>query len=539
MKPERNCNKQNSSIFYGYSDDSPVVLKANKKLDETKNNGCSDSSRDKRQTKSNSSTRTVSSQQITLHRRAWCDLFGPYFVLMVILVLLQVTSFIFLHYQLEKAERQCYTQQDKIQKQFAKLMVEFRVLKTDTAFLQSIQGVQLLHKNPKLDIISDDEEYDSSGLQPELSLMDTVEKYNTNGRIFHHPAKHNTKQNTRHNTYIPLTEMATFNEELEAPLFEYSGDGGQWSDNEQFDSTDDNFQFKRNNLLLPKAILSDNSIKHNYLEIEEVLHSKDNPSLNEVFSSDDLQPKTYNTFKSSSKKQHYIKKRFRRSPAHQDYRRRSMRDHRVSSNGRHYTPVTRRHSFDESNHWSSRGVNGRSYRRANIGRTGRGIGREYDASVNYQYGTPLNINYNQLSSRRDFSKVVREEYNAPKIEQSSKRNGNYNLNDINVGGVRVQNTGNVRIPEPVEHGISNQNRESSKQTDMNSVRIQIQHNQANHGIDALSQKGPRDEKYKDDNTLEDQVQVDEESADSDAEAEKSWLQLTSYAKIPVSLNVEL
>ena len=563
MKTEQSNNihnKSNNPFFYGYADDSSRVHKQHKKNLDLKN-GARDNIgyRDRRVSTRKPPARHVSSQEIALRRRAVCSLFGPCLAVIVLLVVLQTASFIFLHYQMDVAEKRCYTQQEKLHLQLAKLMEEFRGLKTETAFLKSIQGVRLLHHQQKLNVDDDDEEYDQNmsasghGQDEEEHFRNPMDIIDIGNNL---KAKINAvddvhKKSSKHDILIKNVSEESLTDVI-------SGDGGQWNDNEDLDPYQYHFKFKDTHFILDKLIVEDSVIKHNLLGNDLKKHSKDDPRLNEVLLSNEGQGISHHDKKLSKKTLHHIRKRARRSLlASQGYRSRSVRDHRLQSDSRYFTPSSDQYyGFDGSKNWNNGVYANEGYVQERNNRPGRKVRRDHDIPVGRHYTTQIQREFNSNDQRRNYNSIGNNEYNAAAVEYhqpvirghslgvGTKYDGNAGMPQLrNFNAVRNLNSGshNVYTTYPASYVSPQQPKYDSHRfgdqvlQQQGSVGLTSPlHRDPPKGIDTVSQQSRSDQSTLEEAADEGLVKLEDESGDGADDAEKSWLQLTSYAKIPVS-----
>ncbi|KAF2364242.1 Collagen triple helix repeat [Trinorchestia longiramus] len=97
---------------------------------------------------------------IQSHESSFCCLFGPYVAVLILVMLVQAASFLFLHHQVDVMRHNYYQQYKVIHQHMASLMSEFRNLKTDIEYSKSIENLSNLYNRNKQDVITDDEEYD-------------------------------------------------------------------------------------------------------------------------------------------------------------------------------------------------------------------------------------------------------------------------------------------------------------------------------------------------------------------------------------------
>uniref|UniRef100_A0A6A7FZ98 Colmedin n=1 Tax=Hirondellea gigas TaxID=1518452 RepID=A0A6A7FZ98_9CRUS len=620
MAESERINSENSQI---YSDKPTVKPKLNYKYDYEKGNSfCAELRKDdvkhvsdvskmnrKRQVfrREGHSTTTINSstpgqQMVSAQRRALCGMFAPCLAFLALLVLLQAAAFMFLHHQLNQTEKQYYNQLEVLHHHFSKMMEEFRKLKTESAYLKSLDEMRIMYQGHSIHGVTND---DVDDYNDEFYSGDSDYTININNKFSEDETIKLQPLPDRY--YKAWDKYYPKDNEQQTSTDEFSGDGGQWSDNEDFESKTHNFIRKTDKIYLKSKlksnIFSSASLPMSINDVKR--NATEDRSVNEVFlTTNSLTDDPPND--EISKPHHHISARYRRSLSRRSYRDPILRDQRDDYASRFRIPSNNYYGYEGAAYWPNRDYGRNSYSQG-VGRSGRGVSREYEtgtngrhyltaagAEYNYQpareYNAPLSNTYNPTPVReyhaatgRDYSRVAATNYNAAAGQDYTSSLGrdfsntrsvvkgynvgaarnSYNSIQGRIHNHRRQDLSNVNINSPV-NPILNRNldtvlrsgaveqdgplRAAASGSHRNSLlRVPpiaspiLKENKSPslnvaQGVSVGSSSSGDDFTLKaqnDQETRDENVRRDVEATnDNDIETDKSWLQLTSYAKIP-------
>ena len=474
----------------------------------------------------------------SVRRRTFFTLFGPCAAVIALLVVLQAAAFIFLHHQLDRESEKFFYEQESLHRQMIKLLEEFRKLKIEAAYAKSIREFSLLHTNPPFENGPTDDEDMGSGVggvavSNERYIPKNLRwNFDDNQDIYHHVDG------------VPGHDVE---------WFELSGDGGQWNDIE--DSGINN--------------LNDLREKEFYEMIEkermkEEMKSKKSKSMppkkfskrkNEVISLANAEK--VEVSKISSKKLNN-QNRSKRSTYGVNYR------NRYNMHQRYFPPsrlannrLNRYYDYSRPTLQTANQLNQNNERRSS-GRTSRGVSREYESILEKGFShTSSNPNLysgrNQVSNRQYLTGAANHytqtagDYRNYRQDQTDRRiysGYDYARPDLTSSRIYDSSSRSPYSSSATGSQIENSNTRGYQQSFASTYnsgtysaprRIYDTTSTSTTEKIITSTSAPGSSEFVNDEEviLEDGLEGNKTLTD-EQEAEKSWLQLTSYAKIPVS-----
>ncbi|XP_047741615.1 uncharacterized protein LOC108681963 [Hyalella azteca] len=449
---------------------------------------------------------------------------GPYIIAFVVICVAQAASIFYLHHQLNIMRRNHFEEHSSVHQQLARLMTELRRIKTDEAYVNSLKKLDSFYqKQENLDIITDDEEYDahSSGFSSHLAAGSEDLKNRRKIRIEGRGSDFENK-------------LLNFDY-----YFDYSGDEETLDDYLLFDEE-------------TRAGEERNFVPLNIDQNNAVLDNKNSSKLNEKGTYNDLilnvssldRPKRWADYDQTQRRS------FRRARERQyEDQWQSWPD--TSSHGR------RRTTFKADNKIASR-KNGRR-------RPGRGVSRK-DRAVYSDFGTSSGKSLNEADTSGsyravrlrglltrgrgrkdnvDYSPVI-DPSHATNVAEGRAFSSPYRHSDNFMSGVQRSTThvasghegrrhvtvSNIDMPDGRGHSLLIHN--TAPRTISGPKIPERLHNSRNF-VNISRNTGNTSTTY---DTQSDQATQEETTAgvsssqDAPEEEDTSWLQLTSYSKIP-------